>query len=231
MDKTGVLILSGGIDSTTLCYKYISEGWAVYPLIFNYGQKHSKEVEFAKKTCSTLGMDYKSIDLSAINELLSGSALTDREVNIPEVNEDTERFDTLKTTIVPNRNAIFLSIAIGYAVSRNIDTVFFGAHYSDRGMYPDCRKEFVDSFQASERLATGNDGLRVIAPFVNLTKAQIVKTGNELNVPFENTWSCYAGREIHCGKCSSCIERKKAFREAGVEDSTTYASRQNFKVT
>lgn len=225
MNKTGVLILSGGIDSTTLCYKYVAEGWSLYPLIFNYGQKHSKEIEFAKRTCSVLGLEHKSIDLSAINELLSGSALTDQGVDIPEVNEDTERFDTLETTIVPNRNSIFLSIAIGYAVSMSIDNVFFGAHHSDRGVYPDCRTEFVDSFQESERLATGNENLRVIAPFVNLTKAQIVKTGSELNVPFENTWSCYAGSEVHCGRCSSCVERKKAFREAGIEDNTSYAAR------
>lgn len=224
MNKTGVLILSGGIDSTTLCYKYINEGWSIYPLIFNYGQKHSKEIEFAKRTSSILGLEHKSIDLSAINELLSGSALTDQGVDIPEVNEDTERFDTLETTIVPNRNSIFLSIAIGYAVSKNIVNVFFGAHHSDRGVYPDCRREFVDSFQVSERLATGNENLRVIAPFVNLTKAQIVRTGSELDVPFENTWSCYAGREVHCGRCSSCIERKKAFREAGIEDNTVYAT-------
>jgi len=224
MRKCGVLILSGGIDSTTLCYKFVNEDWVIRPLIFNYGQKHRKEIEYAKRTCLRLSLDYKIIDLSGMKELLSGSALTDLSIDIPEVSETTKKFDTLETTIVPNRNSIFLSIAIGYAVSQDFDNVLFGAHHSDRGVYPDCRSEFIESFQASERLATDNSSLRVIAPFVEMTKGKIVSIGSEMSVPFEETWSCYAGRDIHCGKCSSCIERKKAFSEAGVEDPTIYRS-------
>lgn len=227
MDKTGVLILSGGIDSTTLCYKYADEGWTILPLIFNYGQKHNKEIEFASRTCSVLDLKYRVIDLSPINVLLSGSALTDNCVDIPEVDINTRQFETLKTTIVPNRNSIFLSIAIGYAVSLGIDHVLFGAHHSDRGVYPDCRKEFIESFQVSERLATGNENLEVTAPFVDLSKSRIVKIGDSLGVPFEHTWSCYAGKTVHCGKCSSCAERKKAFREAGIKDKTVYSDRDS----
>lgn len=224
MKNSGVVILSGGIDSTTLCYQFVDREWKIKPLIFNYGQKHRKEIEYAQSTCSRLNLDAKIIDLSAINELLSGSALTDNSVDIPEVSEKTMKFDTLKTTIVPNRNSIFLSLAIGYAVSQGIDNVLFGAHHSDRGVYPDCRKEFIESFQTSQRLANDNVDLNVIAPFVDKTKGEIVSTGSGLSVPFKETWSCYAGKEIHCGKCSSCIERKKAFIEAGVEDPTFYAN-------
>lgn len=223
MRNSGVIILSGGIDSTTLCYKYVNEDWDISPLIFNYGQKHGKEIRYAKKTCEQLGLKYRLIDISGMNELLAGSALTDESVDIPEVNEDTKKFDTLQTTIVPNRNSIFLSIAIAYAYSRGINNVFFGAHHSDRGVYPDCRDEFVRAFQDAERLATGNNELNVIAPFVTLTKGEIVKLGQRIGVPFEETWSCYAGKDAHCGRCSSCIERKKAFNEAGVEDKTEYA--------
>ncbi len=222
MEKRAVIILSGGIDSTTLCYKCLNEGYLVYPIIFDYGQRHLKEICYAKKTCDTLGLEYKLTDISNINELLAGSALTDPKIDVPIIDQETQRYETLQATIVPNRNSIFLAIAIGYAVSRKINNVFFGAHHSDRGVYPDCRKEFVEVFEKSQRLANDNEKLNVVAPFVESTKAQIVKLGSKLGVPFKNTWSCYRGEEIHCGSCSSCIERKKAFEEASVTDPTIY---------
>src|SRR3990172_3595624 len=137
--------------------------------------------------------------------------------------ETAEYFETLKTTIVPNRNSIFLSIAIGYAVSIAANYVFFGAHHSDRGVYPDCRREFVEAFEHAERLANDNLLLVIAAPFVNMSKSEIVKLGVELGVPYKETWSCYKGGRIHCGVCSSCRERKRAFQEAGVVDPTEYA--------
>lgn len=222
MSKKAVVIVSGGIDSATLLYKILQEGYDVYALTFLYGQKHRKEIDSAKSICSALDVSHKVIDLSAMKELLSGSALTDSNVEIPEVPETAEHYETLKATIVPNRNAIFLSVAIGYALSIGADHVFFGAHYSDRGVYPDCRKEFVEAFQLSERLATDNPSLVIDAPFVDVDKSQIVKLGSELGVPFKETWTCYNGGELHCGVCSSCRERKRAFRESGVSDPTRY---------
>ena len=135
------------VDSTVLCYKAVADGLEVHALTIIYGQRHVKEIESAKKTAGLLGISHRVVDLSNINELLQGSALTDSSVDVPEVPETTEHFETLKTTIVPNRNAIFLSVAIGYSESIKADNVFFGAHHSDRGVYPDCRKEFVEAFE------------------------------------------------------------------------------------
>lgn len=222
MSGKAVVIVSGGIDSATLLYKTVKKGFDVSALTFNYGQKHVKEIESAQYVCEALNVRHKMVDLSSMKELLSGSALTDPGIQIPDVPETAEHYDTLKTTIVPNRNAIFLSIAVGFAVSCGSDHVYFGAHYSDRGVYPDCRKEFVEAFRVAERLATDNAALEIDAPFVDVEKSEIVKIGAELGVPFEKTWTCYHGGEIHCGACSSCRERKRAFRESAVNDPTEY---------
>ncbi len=220
--KKAVLIVSGGVDSLTLLYKTVQKGYEPYALTFIYGQKHEREIESARKICYNLNVPHKVKDLSSIKEILSGSALTDCNVDIPEVPETAEYYETLKTTIVPNRNSIFLSIAIGYAVSIKANYVFFGAHHSDRGVYPDCRVEFVEAFESAERLANDNPNLVVSAPFVNMNKSEIVKLGVELGVPHKETWSCYKGGRMHCGACSSCRERKRAFQEACVWDPTEY---------
>ena len=138
-----VVIASGGVDSSTLLYKTVKEDYETYVLTFIYGQKHRREIKSAKKICEGLKVHNKVIDLSVLKDILSGSALTDSSVGIPEVPETAEYYETLKTTIVPNRNSIFLSIATGYAVSIGANNVFFGAHHSDRGLYPDCRHAFV----------------------------------------------------------------------------------------
>lgn len=222
MNRRAVIIASGGVDSSTLLYKTIKDGFEVYALTINYGQRHMKEIEYAKSIAEKLQVNHKVVDLSSMNILLSGSALTDSKVDVPEVPETADHYETLQSTIVPNRNAIFLSIAIGYAESLKANHVFFGAHFSDRGVYPDCRKEFVEAFEHSERLANDNPDLIVDAPFVDMDKADIVKLGAELGVPFKETWTCYKGGEMHCGVCSSCRERKRAFTESGVSDPTEY---------
>ncbi len=222
MKTKAVIIASGGIDSSTLLYKMVKEGFEVYVLTFIYGQKHLQEIEYAKVIAQRLEVDHRVVDLSAMKGLLSGSALTDANVEVPNVPETADHYETLKLTIVPNRNAIFLSIAIGYAVSIEANHVYFGAHFSDRGVYPDCRKEFVEAFQYSERLANDNPDLVIDAPFVNIDKSEIVKLGAELGVPFKDTWTCYKGGEKHCGVCSSCRERKRAFTQSGVPDPTEY---------
>jgi 7-cyano-7-deazaguanine synthase len=220
--KRAVVIVSGGIDSSTLIYKTVREGYDTYALTFLYGQKHKREIESAREVCNTLNAPHKVINLSSLKEILSGSALTDSKVDIPEVPETAEHYETLEATIVPNRNSIFLSIAIGYAVSIGANHIFFGAHHSDRGVYPDCRGEFIEAFERAERLANDVPCLVVAAPFVGMNKSGIVKLGIELGVPYKETWSCYRGGEMHCGVCSSCRERKRAFAEAEVTDPTGY---------
>ena len=222
MKKKAVAILSGGIDSSTLCYKYKSENFEVHALTIKYGQRHKREVSSAENIAKALGISHKVLDLSSLKHVLSGSALTDATVKIPEVPEEAEHFDSLKVTIVPNRNAIFLSAAIGYAQSIGANNVCFGAHHSDRGVYPDCRKEFVEAFETAERLATDNQELKVEAPFIEMDKSEVVKLGSKLGVPFELTWTCYEGKELHCGTCSACRERKRAFTVSGIKDPTKY---------
>jgi 7-cyano-7-deazaguanine synthase len=222
MDKIAVIIASGGIDSTTLLYKLIHDRYQLRALTFLYGQKHLKETNFATNIYKNLSLEYKIVDISGIKDLISGSALTDVNVNIPEVPETMDYYDTLKSTIVPNRNSIFLTLAVAYAQQLNCNIIFYGAHHSDRGVYPDCRKEFIESFEHSQRLANDNDKIKIMAPFVDMDKAEIVKIGNKLAVPYDKTWSCYKGLELHCGQCSSCRERKRAFRQSGIEDPTVY---------
>ncbi len=222
MNKKAVVIASGGIDSSTLLFKTVTENYETYALTFIYGQKHKREIESAKWICERLKVSHKILDLSVLKEILTGSALTDSSIAIPEVPADVSFYDTLKATIVPNRNSIFLSIAIGYAVSTGANRVLFGAHYSDRGIYPDCRPEFVEAFESAERLATDNPDLTVNAPFAHMDKSDIVKLGSELGVPYQKTWSCYKGDELQCGVCSSCRERKRAFTQSGVSDPTSY---------
>ncbi len=220
--KRAVVVFSGGIDSSALLYKIYKKGFDTRALTFLYGQKHKKEVQAARNVCDGLGVLHKVVDVSVIRELLQGSALTDSAVDIPSVPETTQHYETLKATIVPNRNAILLSLAVGYAVSIGANSVFFGAHFSDRGVYPDCRKEFVRAFEYSERLATDNPSLVIDAPFVDIDKSEIVKLGIELGVPLEATWTCYRGAGVHCGICSSCRERKRAFQQSGYPDLTEY---------
>ena len=222
MNQKAVVIVSGGIDSSTLLFKTVNENYETYALTFIYGQKHWKEIESAKLICEHLRVSHKILDLSVLKEIFTGSALTDSGVAIPEVPADVSHYDTLKATIVPNRNSIFLSVAIGYAVSTGANRIFFGAHHSDRGIYPDCRPEFVEAFEAAERLATDSPDLIVDAPFAHMDKSDIVRLGSKLGVPYQKTWSCYRGDELHCGVCSSCRERKRGFTQSGVSDPTDY---------
>lgn len=217
-----VLIFSGGLDSTTLLYKLKNEGHDVFPITFLYGQKHCRELKSAKKICQNLNVMHKVIDLSALQTVLD-SALTNPDISIPSVPSGAQFYETLKTTVVPNRNAIFLSVAAGYAQSIGAKNIFFAAHYSDRGMYPDCREEFISSFENMTKLSLDDDTVSVSSPFATIKKYEVVKIGNSLNVPFELTWSCYEGKDRHCGRCSACRERKNAFIEASVSDTTKYS--------
>jgi len=216
-----VVVFSGGIDSTTLLFKLKNEGHEIYTITFSYGQKHSRELESAKKIASILKFDHKIVDISSLQSLLD-SALTNPNIAIPKVPVGAQFYETLKTTVVPNRNAIFLSIAAGYAQSIGANNVFYAAHYSDRGIYPDCRQEFIEAFEKMSRISLENNSLSVQSPFVNMNKSDIVRLGSELGIPYELTWSCYSGDTKHCGTCSACRERKRAFFEAGIKDPTVY---------
>lgn len=216
-----VAIVSGGMDSVTLAHLMASEGYGVSILAFDYGQRHKKELGYAELCASRLGAGFEVVDLSGVGRLLSGSALTD-DVDVPHGHYAEE---TMAATVVPNRNAIMLSVAYGAAVARGAEVVAAAVHAGDHYVYPDCRPAFIEAFDGMERLAVegfGDEKLRLHAPFVDRTKAEIVGVGTRLGVPYEDTWSCYEGGELHCGLCGTCTERREAFDLAGVPDPTLY---------
>ncbi len=213
-----VLVYSGGLDSTTLLYHLRARGDEVRCLGVDYGQRHRRELEAARAICERVGVEYRLADLRSIAPLLAGSALTDA-VAVPHGHYAEE---SMKATVVPNRNMILLSLAIGWAVSLKYDAVAYAAHAGDHTIYPDCRPEFVEAMDRAAGLCDWHR-VRIERPFVHMTKADIVRRGAELGVPFELTWSCYEGGEVHCGKCGTCVERREAFERAGVADPTAYA--------
>lgn len=223
MDEISIMktitIVSGGMDSVTLAYKLHKEGQVLHLLSFDYGQRHKKELQYAAKTAAKLGTLHDVIDLSSIGKHLKGSSLTD---NIP-VPDGHYAEETMKITVVPNRNVIMLSIAYGVAVAEEADAVAIGVHAGDHFIYPDCRPQFIDSFRAMQNHAIeGFGNVDLLAPFINISKADIVRLGGEIGVPYRDSWSCYKGGEIHCGTCGTCVERKEAFQLAGVPDPTEY---------
>jgi 7-cyano-7-deazaguanine synthase len=220
-----VAILSGGADSSTLCYWLKANGFDELSLItFNYGQRHIKELNYAERIANDLNAKLTVIDISNIRPLLKGSSLTDESVDTPHEQYDKK---TMQLTVVPNRNAIMLSIAWSYACTELADVLACGVHAGDHYLYPDCRIDFINMLNLSLRLGTEDhrlEHLMLIAPFIGFSKSDIIKTGSRLFVPFHHTWSCYEGKDIHCGLCGSCRERKKGFIEAGVDDPTEYAA-------
>ena len=213
MKEKAVLILSGGMDSSVLLYDLLPD-WDLQVLTFDYGQKHKREIKCAIKTCKILGLNHKVINLHNINPLLQGSCLTSEQVKVPEGHFSD---DSMKATVVPNRNMIMLSLAIGYSESLNLNKVFIGNHTGDRAQYPDCRIEFIQALSEASKLATYNH-VEIISPFNNLTKDEIVSIGIVDKVPFKNTWSCYRGETRPCLKCGTDVERTEAFYENKIKD-------------
>ena len=209
-----IVVLSGGIDSTTLLHYTKAIGYEVYGISFNYGQKHSKELKYAEYWGKKLCKEWKLIDISFMKEITSSSSLTNPEKEIPESHYTEE---TQKQTVVPNRNMVFLSIAIAWAEDIKAEKVFYGAHLNDYTIYPDCRKEFVEKLNETSQIGTYNK-IKVEAPFINLKKWQIVSLGKKLGVDYNKTWSCYKGEERPCLKCGTCIERTEAFLKANLKD-------------
>ncbi|WP_108817387.1 7-cyano-7-deazaguanine synthase QueC [Pseudovibrio sp. Alg231-02] len=221
-----IVICSGGLDSVTLAYKVARENELLGLVSFDYGQRHKKELDYAAHAAKQLGVPHHILDMSQIGAHLSGSALTD-DVDVPDGHYAEEN---MKVTVVPNRNAIMLSIGFGIAAAQQADAVAAAVHGGDHFIYPDCRPGFIKSFEAMQKLALdGYANVSLYTPFVEISKGAIVEEGARINVPFEDTWSCYKGGEKHCGRCGTCVERREAFDLAGVEDPTEYADPDYWK--
>ena len=216
--KPVVIILSGGMDSVVLLYSLKKEGLDVHAVTVDYGQRHVKEIDAARLITLDLRVPHYVIDLSRNDGMFKGSSQTDGEVEVPHGHYTEE---SMKKTVVPNRNMIMLSMALGYAISIGAEKVYYGAHAGDYAIYPDCRPQFVDALNRAAKICHFYP-LEIIAPFDLWTKAQICEEGGNMNVPFGRTWSCYEGQELHCGKCGTCVERKEAFNLSGVFDPTEY---------
>lgn len=212
-----VVVLSGGMDSAVLLAKLLDEGHEVKCITFDYGSKHGpKEQQAAKELCAHYNVQHfiYRLNVSGLlesNLLSSGGEIPDGHYAAPN----------MKQTVVPFRNAIMLSLAVGYAESHGCQAVAIGAHSGDHYIYPDCRPGFLTSMREAALNGTDNE-IDLIFPFSRMTKGHIAALGAELRVPFEKTWTCYKGQEVHCGTCGSCSERKEAFIQAGVEDPTIY---------
>jgi len=213
-----VAIISGGLDSATMLYKLLNEGNEVHALTFDYGQKHKKELKAAYILTSGLGLPHKIVNIDQIKELIQGSALTSDSINVPEGHYEEE---SMKATVVPNRNMIFLSLAMGYAISIGAEAVAYAAHAGDHAIYPDCREVFVDSMRVVAKLCDYKP-IQILTPYLHKDKGDIVADGIKLGVPFNNTWTCYAGREKACGKCGACQERLEAFKKNNIKDPLIY---------
>jgi 7-cyano-7-deazaguanine synthase len=201
-----------------------SEGHDLHLVSYDYGQRHVKELEYSRRCAERLNATQDIVDLKALGKVLGGSALTDENIPVPHGHYAAP---SMAITIVPNRNAILLTIAYGIAVARGAQLVATAVHSGDHFIYPDCREAFIASFDAMQRLAVegcGDAHLKLHAPFVGVSKAEIVRIGNSLGVPFEETWSCYEGGDFHCGQCGTCVERRESFELAGVVDPTQYAA-------
>ena len=214
--KDTLLVLSGGLDSTTLLYDYADS--IALAVTFQYGSNHNKrEAAFAKYHCDKLGIEHIEIDLAFMGKYFKSSLLDGADA-IPEGNYDE---DNMKSTVVPFRNGIMLSVAAGLAESRGLKNVMMANHSGDHAIYPDCRPEFVKAMTAAIEAGT-YEGVKLVAPYTDITKADIVSRGAKLGIDYSMTYSCYKGGEHHCGVCGTCRERKEAFTLAGVKDDTIY---------
>ena len=218
--KKAVVLLSGGLDSSTVCGLAASENHETYALSFDYGQTLKRELLYAKKIAAHFRISEHKIfqmDLAQIG----GSALTDEGIDIPlDRNEDD--MHNIPLSYVPARNTIFLSIALGWAEVLEADSIYIGVNAVDYSGYPDCRPGYIDAYQKMADLATRRgvegDPITIKTPLLNMKKSEIISLGHELGVPYQYTWSCYSESELPCGRCDSCILRIKGFREAGLVD-------------
>lgn len=229
MNKTKtVVVVSGGMDSTTLAYDLKAQGHELTLISFDYGQRHAIELWYASQHAEKLDAKHHIVDLTCLTSLMNKSSLTNKDIEVPDGHYAHE---TMKQTVVPNRNAIMLNIACGLAVSIGAQNIATGVHGGDHYIYPDCRPEFIGITQNMFMIA--NEGFihpefQLLAPYLHKTKADIAKIGNDLGVEWQMTWSCYKGLDKHCGACGTCFERREAFELAGISDPTDYLTTPNY---
>lgn len=219
-----VVILSGGMDSTTLLYWMRTKAVDVAALSFFYGQRHQVELDAAQAICLKANIPHELVDLGEIRDCLRGSSQTDNNIPVPEGHYADP---SMKVTVVPNRNMIMLSVAAAYCISYGMMTLAYAAHSGDHPIYPDCRPEFVEAMGGVLKVCH-YEPVRLVVPFGDLNKADILDIGQKLEVPYEMTYSCYnggqdiTGKPFHCGRCGACVERKESFQVVGVKDPTKY---------
>ena len=215
-DKDSLIVFSGGLDSTTLLHEYKER--TALAVTFDYGSNHNgREIACARRQCAALCIEHIVIPLSFMGEYFKSSLLSGADA-IPDGGYDT---DNMKSTVVPFRNGIMLSVACGLAESRGLKHVLIANHGGDHAIYPDCRRPFVEAMDLAMREGTYIN-VSILAPYTDITKADIVARGSKLGVNYADTYSCYKGGERHCGTCGTCTERKEAFAVSGVPDPTSY---------
>lgn len=213
--------MSGGLDSATTLYLAKSEGFKCFCLIFDYGQRHKREIESAERIAKAAAYPYRILKIKLP---WKGSSLLDKKNNVPSATRPQGHKATrgIPSTYVPGRNTIFLSFAVSYAETLGAKVIFIGANAVDFSGYPDCRPEFYRAFDkiiaVGTKAGVQEKAIKIEAPLIHKTKAEIIRLGNCLGVPFELTWSCYQGERQPCGKCDSCYFRAKGFKEAGIKD-------------
>lgn len=214
--KDSIIIVSGGMDSITLLYDKKDE--IALGISFDYGSNHNaKEIPFAKMHCERLGIKHITIPLDFMGKYFKSSLLEGSD-SIPEGHYAEEN---MKSTVVPFRNGIMLSIAIGIAESNKLSKVLIANHGGDHTIYPDCRPDFINAIDQAAQTGTFVK-VKVVAPYTNISKGEIAMIGKQIGIDYSETWSCYKGTSIHCGKCGTCIERKEALKFAGIADTTEY---------
>ena len=221
-----VILLSGGLDSSTVLYQAKADGCECYTISFDYKQRHRRELESARAIA--LSADVKAHQIVNFDlTLWGGSALTDNQMELPSDRTLTEMSQNIPITYVPARNTIFLSFALAYAETLEAQRIYIGVNALDYSGYPDCRLDYIQAMQEVFRLGTkqGREGkaINIVTPLIELKKTEIIQLGNKLGVPWKQTWSCYAGGETACGVCDSCRLRLAAFEELGLKDPVSYA--------
>ena len=214
--KDSLIVVSGGMDSITLLHEYADQ--IALAVTFDYGSNHAKkEIPFAQLHCQRLGIKHLVIPLSFMHDYFK-SSLLEGDAAIPEGHYAD---DNMKSTVVPFRNGIMLSIACGIAESNGLHKVLIANHGGDHSIYPDCRPEVIAAMSSAMQNGT-YEHIEIFAPYTNITKCDIARHGKALGIDYSETWSCYRGGDKHCGKCGTCVERQEALREAGIDDPTEY---------
>lgn len=223
-ETSSVVLLSGGLDSSALLLYLRDRGIKPLPITIHYGQRHNTEIAAAEAVSRYIGLEHRVVDLSGLRTVLGGSSQTDASIPVPHGHYADE---TMKVTVVPNRNMILLAVAAGYAISKGADSVSIANHAGDHAVYPDCRPQFIFAMAGALRECHYTP-VKINAPFANMGKHDILtsimtrENSRMLSEYFGLTWSCYEGGARHCGKCGTCVERKEAFALSGLADPTTY---------